>query len=236
MAESGKTLKRVYEQAGTAEVTEGFEVRLDGRTVRTPGRAALVLPSAALAEAIAAEWQAQEDVVRPDTMPLMSLACTAIDRVGAQRAEIVTEILRFAETDLLCHRAEKPPELVRRQTETWQPLLDWAAQELDAPLQSTSSILAVAQPPESLAALRRAVEGLDDLTLAALSLAVAAAGSLVIGLALLRGRLDPEGAFAAAELDASYQIELWGEDPEATRRRAVCRADLEAAARLGELL
>lgn len=236
MAESGKTLKRVYKQAGTAEVAEGFEVRLDGRTLRTPGRAALVLPSAALAEAIAAEWQAQEEAVRPDTMPLMSLACTALDRIGPQRDGIVDEILRFAETDLLCYRAEKPPELVQRQSETWQPLLDWAAQELDAPLQSTSGILAVAQPAESLVALRRAVEVLDDFALAALSLAVAAAGSLVIGLALLRGRLDPEGAFAAAELDASYQIELWGEDPEATRRRAVCRADLEAAARLGELL
>ncbi len=236
MAEPGKTLKRVYEQAGTAEVAGGFEVRLDGRTVRTPGRAALVVPSAALAEAVAAEWRAQEETVRPDTMPMMSLACTAIDRTGPQRAEIVTEILRFAETDVLCHRAETPPGLVRRQSEIWQPLLDWAAQELEAPLRSTSGILAVEQPPESLAALRCAVEALDDLALTALSLAVAAAGSLVIGLALLRGRLDPEGAFAAAELDASYQIELWGEDPEATRRRAVCRADLEAAARLSALL
>ena len=228
--------KRVYKEARAAPAEGGFEVRLDGRTLRTPAGSRLVLPAEALATAIATEWQAQSDKVNPETMPMMSIACTAIDRVAPQRAEIVTEILRFAETDLLCYQAEAPPALVQRQTEFWQPLLDWAARELDAPLRSTSGILAVDQPADSLAALRRAVEALDDLTLAALSLAVAAAGSLIIGLALLRGRLDPEGAFTAAELDASYQIELWGDDLEATRRRANCRADLEAAARFAALL
>ncbi len=228
--------KRVYKEARAAAAEDGFEVQLDGRTLRTPAGVRLALPAEALAAAIAAEWQAQGDTIHPETMPMMSLACTALDRVAPRRAEIVTEILRFAETDLLCYQAGAPPALVQRQTEIWRPLLDWAAQELDAPLHFTSGILAIDQPADSLAALRRAVEALDDLTLAALSLAVAAAGSLIIGLALLRGRLDPEGAFTAAELDASYQIELWGEDPEATRRRAICRADLEAAARLAALL
>ncbi len=228
--------KRVYKEVRAAAAEGGFEVRLDGRTLRTPAGAQLMLPAEALAVAIAAEWQDQGDKINPETMPMMSLACTALDRVVGQRDQIVEEILRFAETDLLCHRVDTPSELVRRQSETWQPLMDWAAQELEAPLQATTGILAVAQPPESLAALRRAVEGLDDLALTALSVAVGAAGSLVIGLALLRGRLDPEAAFEAAELDASYQIELWGEDPEATRRRATCRADLEAAARFAALL
>lgn len=228
--------KRFYKEARAAAAEGGFEVRLDGRALRTPAGSRLALPGEPLAAAIAAEWQAQGEKISPETMPLMSLACTAIDRVAARRGEIVAEILRFAETDLLCHRADAPAELVRRQAEAWQPLLDWAAQDLKAPLETTAGILAVEQPPESLAALRRAVEVLDDLTLAALSVAVGAAGSLVIGLALLRGRLDPEAAFAAAELDASYQIELWGEDPEATRRRAVCRADLFAAARFVGLL
>lgn len=228
--------KRFYKEARAAAAEGGFEVRLDGRALRTPAGSRLALPGEPLAAAIAAEWQAQGEKISPETMPLMSLACTAIDRVAARRGEIVAEILRFAETDLLCHRADAPAELVRRQAEAWQPLLDWAAQDLKAPLETTAGILAVEQPPESLAALRRAVEVLDDLTLAALSVAVGAAGSLVIGLALLRGRLDPEAAFEAAELDASYQIELWGEDPEATRRRAVCRADLFAAARFVGLL
>ena len=215
---------------------DGFEVRLDDRVLRSPAGSRLALPGEPLAAAIAAEWQAQGDKINPETMPMMSLACTAIDRVAARRGEIVEEVLRFAETDLLCHRADTPAELAGRQAAAWQPLLDWAAQDLEAPLRTTAGILAVAQPPDSLAALRRAVEALDDLALAALSVAVGAAGSLVIGLALLRGRLDPEAAFEAAELDASYQIELWGEDPEATRRRAVCRADLFAAARFVGLL
>ncbi|MCG8596398.1 MAG: ATPase [Kiloniellales bacterium] len=228
--------KRFYKEARAAAAEDGFEVRLDGRVLRSPAGGRLALPTEALAAAIAAEWQAQGERINAETMPIMSLASTATDRVAAQRGQIVEEILRFAETDLLCHRAETPAELVRRQAETWQPLLDWAAQELGAPLTATRGILAVAQPPASLDALRRAVEALDDLALAALSVAVAAAGSLVIGLALLRGRLDPEAAFDAAELDASYQIELWGEDPEATRRRAACRADLFAAARFAGLL
>ncbi len=228
--------KRVYKEARAAAAEDGFEVQLDGRTLRTPAGIRLALPAEALAVAIAAEWQAQGDTINPETMPMMSLACTALDRVTGQRNQIIEEILRFAETDLLCHRADTPAELVRRQAETWQPLLDWAALDLKAPLQATTGILAVAQPPESLAALRRAVEALDDLALTALSVAVSAGGSLVIGLALLRGRLDPEAAFEAAELDASYQIELWGEYPEATRRRAVCRADLFAAARFAGLI
>ncbi len=228
--------RRFYKEARAEAAEDGFEVRLDGRALSTPAGSRLALPGEPLAAAIAAEWQAQGDKISPETMPMMSLACTAIDRVAARRGEILEEILRFAETDLLCHRADAPAELAGRQAKIWQPLLDWAAQDLEAPLKTTTGILAVAQPPESLAALRRAVEALDDLALAALSVAVGAAGSLVIGLALLRGRLDPEAAFEAAELDASYQIELWGEDPEATRRRAVCRADLFAAARFAGLL
>ena len=126
--------------------------------------------------------------------------------------------------------------LVERQNALWQPLLDWAARELDAPLDTTTGTLAVAQPEDSLTALRRAVEAHDDMPLAALAAAVKSAGSLVIGLALSHGRLDPEAAFEAAELDASTQIEIWGEDPEATRRRAAVRGELDTAARFLALL
>lgn len=229
-------LKRFYKGVGVAAVAGGYAVRLDGREVRTPAKARLVLPCAGLAEAVAAEWAAQGERIEPAGMPLMSLACTAADQVAPNRATVIAALLDYAESDLLCYRAEHPEALVARQAEVWQPLLDWAARDLAAPLRVTCDIRHEPQPDDALAALRRAVEALDDLSLAALDCAARAAGSLIIALALHRGRLRPYTAFAAAELDATYQIELWGEDPEATRRRAAVLADLAAAGRLFQLV
>ncbi len=233
--------KRFYERVATRPATRaagdgGYEVLLDQRPVRTPGKVALLLPTRDLAEAVAGEWEAQEERIRPATMPLMSLACTAIDRIAPRRGEIVAEILGYAETDLLCYRAERPASLVARQAAEWQPLLDWAALALDAPLRVTAGVLPVRQSDANLAALRHAVEPSSDLHLAALASATGATGSLVIGLALAHGRLSAAEAFEAAELDATFQIEQWGEDPEATRRREAVRADLEAAERLMTLV
>jgi chaperone required for assembly of F1-ATPase len=229
-------LKRFYKEASAAACEGGFAIRLDGRDIRTPGQAALVLPSAGLAEAVAGEWAAQGERVEPATMPLMSLACTAIDQVAPNRGAVIGELLDYAGSDLLCYRAEHPEALVARQAEVWQPLLDWAARELDAPLRVTCGIRHEPQPEDALAALRHTVEALDDLSLTALDCATRASGSLVIALALHRGRVGAEAAFEAAELDATFQIELWGEDPEATRRRAAVRADLAAARRLFDLV
>jgi chaperone required for assembly of F1-ATPase len=229
-------MKRFYKEARAAEAEEGFTVTLDGRAVRTPGRALLALPTRALAEAVAGEWAAQGDELRPGAMALTSLACTAIDLVRPRRAEVVAELADYGATDLVCYRASRPADLAERQTALWQPLLDWVAQELDAPLNTTEGALAVAQPADALAALGRAVEGHEDMALAALATAVKASGSLVIALALSAGRIDPEAAFEAAELDASHQIEAWGEDPEATRHRAGVKSDLHAAARFLALL
>ncbi len=228
--------KRFYKEVSVAAVDGGYAVRLDGREVRTPAKATLVLPCAGLAEAVAAEWAAQGARIAPASMPLMSLACTAIDRVAPNRAAVIGDLVGYAESDLLCYRAEHPEALVARQAELWQPLLDWAARDLDAPLRVTCGIRHEPQPEAAVTALRRAVEALDDLSLAALDCATRVSGSLVIALALHRGRLRPDDAFAAAELDASFQIELWGEDPEATRRRAAVLADLAAAGRLFALL
>ncbi len=233
---AGTPLKRFYKEARAAPCEGGFGVRLDGRDIRTPGQAALVLPSARLAEAVAGEWAAQGDRIEPTTMPLMSLACTAIDQVAPNRSAIIGELVSYGESDLLCYRAEHPEALVARQAEIWQPLLDWVALELDAPLRVTSGIRHEPQPETALAALRRSVEALEDFPLTALDCATRASGSLVIALALHRGRLDAEAAFEAAELDATFQIELWGEDPEATRRRAAVLADLAATRRLTDLL
>jgi len=232
---SGK-IKRFYKAAEAVEAGDGFTVALDGNQLRSPARAPLALPSRALAEALAAEWAAQEETIDPQVMALTSLIYTALDIVRPRRAEAVTELAAYGETDLICYRVERPDVLVARQHAVWQPLLDWAALELDAPLAVTSSLLLQPQPPAALAALARAVECHDDLALAGLSAVVKASGSLVIGLALSAGRLDPEGAFEAAELHETHQIESWGEEPESTRRRDNVRREIEGASRFLALL
>jgi chaperone required for assembly of F1-ATPase len=229
-------MKRFYKDASAQAVEGGFGVALDGRTLRTPAKLPLVLPRLALAEAIAAEWQAQEDEVRPHTMPLMRLATTAVDLVAKRHADVVAEITNFAETDLVCYRADHPPELAARQHAIWQPLVDWATLRYDAPLVVTAGIVPVAQKPATLHALTAAVAAYEPMALTALHAATTASGSLVIALALLEGRLDAEGAFAASQLDETFQIEQWGEDYEAAARRAALKADIAAAARFVALL
>jgi len=229
-------IKRFY-KAAAIEPSEGeYRVVLDGRPVKTPSRADMVLPTRALAEAVAGEWAAQDRDVDPATMPLTVLLWTAIDLVRPQRAATIDELAGYAAHDLLCYRAEGPADLLDRQRAAWQPLLDWAAHTLDAPLASTAGIVSIVQPEASLAALRRAVAALDDLDLAALAAAAKATGSLVIGLALHARHLDPQAAFDAAQLDETYQIEIWGEESEAARRRTAIRQDIEAVARLMSLL
>ncbi len=229
-------IKRFYKKAEAAEAAGGFTVELDGKQLRTPARSALALPSRSLAEALAAEWTAQEETVDPEAMALTGLVYSALDIVRPRRAEVVAELTAYGETDLVCYRVERPDVLVARQQAVWQPLLDWAALELDAPLTATSGLLMQPQPPEALAALARAVERHDDLALAGLAAAVKTSGSVVIGLALSAGRLEPAGAFEAAELHETYQIEAWGEDSEATKRRASVRTEIEAASRFLALL
>lgn len=231
-----KVKKRFYREAAAKAVEGGHGVALDGRLVRTPGGAQLLLPNAALAEAIAAEWAGQGEKIEPATMALMSLACTGIDLVAPKREAVVAEIADYGVGDALCYRVEQPERLVEREDQIWQALLDWAARVLDAPLRTTSGLAAIEQPATALAALTRAVERHDDLALAALATAVRAAGSLVVGLALSAGRLDAESAFEAAELHESHQIETWGEDPEASRRRKNVRADLVSVERFLRLL
>ncbi|HMA15273.1 MAG: ATP12 family chaperone protein, partial [Bacteroidota bacterium] len=217
-------IKRFYKSATAApEESGGYAVLLDGRPVRTPAKAPLTLPSAALAAAIAEEWQGQGVEVDPRAMPLNALACTAIDVVAPARAQIVADLMGFAGHDLLCYWTDETGELLRRQQQDWQPLLDWAARDLDAPLHKTCGIASQAQPAASLAALERAVAAHDDLALTALAAAAKAAGSLVIALALARRRLDAAEAFRLSQLDELYQAERWGEDAEAARRREALR-------------
>lgn len=231
-----KPVKRVYREATVEPAGAESRLLLDGRPARTPKAAELAVPCEALARAIAAEWNAQGEKIDPETMPLTSLATTALDLVRPRRDEVVAEIAAYAETDMICHRAEHPAPLVERQSALWQPLLDWAALELDALLRPTVGILPVEQNPAALGALERALAAHDDFGLTAISLATRVSGSLVVSLALARGRIDAKDAFEAAELDASFQIETWGEDDEAHRRRGEVRSDLESAEALFRLL
>jgi chaperone required for assembly of F1-ATPase len=229
-------MRRVYTRVETRPLENGWGVALDGKPVRTPARRELAVPNAALAAAIAAEWDAQRDEIRPATMPLLRLAATAIDRTAAQRDLVAAETAGYAGTDLLCYRAESPPALAARQDAVWQPLLDWAALRYGAALTVTTGIVPTRQSPAALGAFAAAVAAQDDFRLTALHTLTAALGSLVIALALLEGRLDAAAAFAASQLDETFQIETWGEDAEAAARRHALAADIAAAARFIELL
>jgi chaperone required for assembly of F1-ATPase len=229
-------MKRVYKTVEARPAEGGWGVALDGRPLRTPAKRELTVPSAPLAAAIAAEWDAQHSEIQPLTMPLTRLAATAIDRTVEKRGEIVSEIANYAATDLVCYRATHPPALAARQEAIWQPLIDWAAGRYDAGLAVTVGIIPTAQSPASLRAYAGAVDALDHFRLTALQAATTACGSLIIALALYEGRLDAEAAFAASQLDETFQIEAWGEDAEAAKRRAALAEDISAAARFLALL
>lgn len=233
---TGWAAKRFWKAATVERGPAGWELRLDGRPVRTPAKAPLVLPTEALARAIAAEWEAQGERIEPATMPLTRAANAAIDKVTPQREEVVAMLAAYGETDLLCHRAEAPEELVRRQAAAWDPLLAWAAQALGAPLTPTTGVISVAQPPGSLARLRDEVAELDPFQLTALHDLVALSGSLVLGLAALRGQALAEALWQASRVDEDWQEELWGRDDEATRAAALKRRDFLQAAQLLRLL
>ncbi|NNG03922.1 MAG: ATPase [Inquilinus sp.] len=228
--------RRFYREATADPVEGGYRICLDGRPVRTPAKARFQVPDLAIAQAIAAEWAAQGDEIDPASMPLTQLANTAIDRVGPQRQAVIDSVAAYAQTDLLCHWAERPAALVARQQAAWQPLLDWAAADLDAPLRATAGILPVAQPEAAIAALRARIAGFDDLQLAGIAQAVGLLGSLVLALALARGRIDAEAAFAAAHLDEIHQLETWGEDDEARDRLDRRRAEIGVAGRFFAML
>lgn len=218
-------MKRFYKSAAVTEIDGAFHVQLDGRAIRTPAKNLFALPTAGLAELIAAEWNAQGDEVDRTAMPLNRMAGTAIDGLAGRRVETVSAVARYAETDMVCYWADRPQSLVERQQAVWRPLVDWVAERHGAELQVASGVLPIRQDEAALAALRNAVAGFDNFRLVALSVATGTAGSLVIGLALVEGRLDAEAAFEAAQLDETYQIAEWGEDEIAEQRRAQLRIE-----------
>jgi chaperone required for assembly of F1-ATPase len=227
-------MKRFYKQASFAAAEGGYAVLLDGKPIRTPAKAKLVVKSRNLAEAMAAEWRAQTETIKPAGLHLTRLAGSVIDLIEPRRAQIIAEISKYAGTDLLCYRAENPPELASRQHAAWQEHLDWAGERY-ASLAVTHGIAPLEQAPSALDAYAAAVAAYDSMILGALYLATSALGSLVLALALIEGRINAEQAFAAAELDQTFQIERWGEDDEAARRRAGIKDDIALAARFADL-
>lgn len=219
----GWTVKRFWKTAEAIEAPGGFGIALDGRRVRTPAKAELSVPTRALADAIAAEWGAQEGVVDPGAMPLTRATNSAIDKVTPLFDAVVDEIAGYGATDLLCYRAQEPRALIDRQAAGWDPLIFWSAAVLKAPLNVTSGVIPVAQPGPSLARLREIVAGTPPFPLTALHDLVALSGSLVLGLAVTQGKLPAEHAWDLSRTDENWQISQWGEDEEAaetaTRKR-----------------
>jgi chaperone required for assembly of F1-ATPase len=219
--------KRFYAAAEAGPVEQGFGVLLDGRPVRTPAGARLVAPTLALAAVIAEEWAAQGEAIDLSAMAATRLAFSAADRVSARRAETAAEVARYAGADLLCYFAESPRSLVERQAARWGPVLDWARDDLGLELHRTSGILHRDQPPQTLVKAEALALALDDFGLAGLAMAVGLFGSVVLALAVQRGRLDGATAFALARLDEEFQEEIWGVDAEAEARRGLLTAEAE---------
>jgi chaperone required for assembly of F1-ATPase len=225
--------KRFYKDASVVERDDGFHVALDGRTARTPGRNRLVLPTRAAAVAVAAEWAGQGARIDPAVMPVTRLVNSALDGVAADPAPVRAEIVKYAASDLVCYRAGEPDKLVARQSNLWDPVLAWADAALGARFFLAQGISFVAQSPSSLAAVTRAVEAVPaPFALAALNLMTVLSGSALIALAVAHGSLAPDAAWVAAHVDEDVQIETWGEDAEATARRARRFVDFAAAADL----
>jgi chaperone required for assembly of F1-ATPase len=230
-------MKRFYKEvAASASADGGYTVLLDGKAAKTPKRVMLTLPNLLLADAIAEEWRAQGESIDPQTMPLTRLAFAALDVVTPEREQVAQQLLKYARNDLLCYRAENPPDLVARQAHAWDPLLDWAAEIYGARLKVAFGIKHVAQPADAIAELEQAISRYDEFELAALHTATTITGSLILALALAEEEVSAHEAFAAATIDETFQAEKWGIDTEAENRRQRLLSELTAAERFLRLL
>jgi len=229
---SGWAAKRFWKQAQVRAVDGGYAIMLDERQVRTPAKALMVVPSAALAAAIAAEWEAQQGKIDPRSMPFTRSANAAIDKVGPQRAEVVDLLAAYGDADLICYRAVGPAELGARQAAAWDPLIDWAATALDVPLVTAAGVMHIPQAPQSLRRLAACVAEFDPFALTAFHDLVAISGSLIIGLAATREFSPVEALWSQSRIDEDWQSEVWGSDEEADAAAALKR---EAFVHAGKL-
>jgi chaperone required for assembly of F1-ATPase len=228
--------KRFYKRVAVKDEGTGVSLQLDGKKVRTPGKALLALPTAALADAVAQEWRDQGERIDPATMPLTRLANSAIDGVTGREDAVIDDIMAHAGSDLVCYRAEGPRGLIEAQTTHWDPVLAWAKQSFGAPLTLAEGIVHVTQPEIALKRIREQLAGRNPFSLAALHVMTALTGSALLALAVAQGRLTPGEAWKAAHVDEDWQISQWGEDAEAKARRENRWRDFAAAAELLRLL
>jgi chaperone required for assembly of F1-ATPase len=229
-------VKRFWKDVGVEKAGQGWGIRLDGREVKTPARVPLAVPSKALAEAIAEEWRSVGEKIDPAAMPLTGLANAAIDRVEPDRNAFAQGLARYAESDLLCYRAEGPRGLVSLQEQEWDKLLAWARRRYDIDFVVTSGVMHVRQPEATVERLSHAVGALDAFHLAGLSPLVTVGGSLVTGLAVLEEAIGADEAWSAVSLDERWQLEQWGADAEAEAALENRRRDFLAGARFLDVL
>jgi chaperone required for assembly of F1-ATPase len=215
--------RRFWKAVETAQEGGGFSVRLDGRPVRTPAKAALILPTRRMAEMVAAEWAAQGEFIDPEVMPATRAANAAIDKVALQKAEVVEMLAAYGDSDLLCYRADSPAELVERQALAWDPLLDWLAATYGVRLAPRTGVMPVPQDPDALRRLQQEVAALSAFELAAFHDLVSLSGSLVIGLAAARDVQPAPALWDVSRIDESWQAEQWGADDEAEQVAEVKR-------------
>ncbi len=223
-------LKRFWKNAEVVQAEGGFTVTLDGRGIKTPAKATLIVPTAALAQEIAAEWDTQQEKVNPTTMPFTRMANSALDKVTPQQAAVADMLAAYGDSDLLCYRAEAPEELVERQTKNWDPLLDWAHARYDARLLPVAGVMHMPQNKEALAPLTAEVHSLSPFQLAAFHDLVSMSGSLVLALAVIQGERTPDDAWTLSRLDETWQEEQWGVDDDAAKIVARKRAEYLHAA------
>jgi chaperone required for assembly of F1-ATPase len=222
--------KRFWKTVTVVACEGGFAVHLDARPVKTPGKTPLVVPTEGLAQAIAREWDAQQGLVRPDTMPCTRTANSALEKVAPQFDEVVDLLAAYGDSDLLCYRATGPQELIARQAAAWDPLLDWARTDLGAPLTVTSGVIHVPQAAASNRRLRDLTAAMSPFQIAAFHDLVSLSGSLILAFAVIGGRLSPAAAWTLGRIDETYQAELWGADEDAEALAESKRLDFHQAA------
>lgn len=229
--------KRFYKDVTVTQVDDGFSVQLDGKPVRTPGKALLAVPTQPAAELLAAEFDAQQETINPVSMPVVRLVNTAIDGVATDLQAVLEDVMRFSGSDLVCYRADAPQELVQRQADAWDPILDWAQATLGARFILGEGIMHVAQPREAVTAVGIWLKQREDaFRLSSIHLMTSLTGSALIALAVEAGAITPDEGWKIAHVDEDWTNEHWGEDAEATARRIARRKDFDAAVALADAI
>ena len=229
-------MKRFYKEADLEVSGNDARLLLDGRVVKSPAKAEMVLPAGGFANVVMGEWAAQAEEIDPATMPFTRLANSVIDGVSQRRGEVIASITGYSATDLLCHWADAPEALVARQDAAWSPVLTWAEGYLGVPIARAAGVLALTQDERLAPAIETDIAAFDDFTLAAFHEMTTLLGSVFLSLSVARSKTDADAAWAAAHVDETFQAEQWGEDAEAAERLKVRRQSFDDATRAFELL